>query len=162
GRDRRTREAACVGKRLNRETAVVDDATDIVLAAREARESLLVEQLDIGATLLPLPRMLGEALHRAARMGAAEHALPHRVAVDAVLCDKRGHELRRAAEILEEARPMLWPDEAHDVGRIEPESRIDEARVAARSAPADLLGLEHDDAGSLLGEMKRGRAARKA
>ena len=80
-----------------------------------------------------------------------------RLARDAVSLDQIPHEAGGCAERVEQALAMPLPQDLGHVVRHDPEAGIDQPDIAARTAEADLHGLEHDNLPAGLGHMQGGR-----
>ena len=116
-----------------------------------------VRRLDRRAARAPLPGALLDLGEPRAPDRTMQRAVAHKLAVDAVLVDKRVDFRRAAAKQAEEALAIVGAEPLDDVVGREPHAGVDQADVAPRAAEADLDRLERHDLGPGLSQMERRR-----
>ena len=156
--DRRAREAAHIGQRIDLAAAPVDRGAEIVVAADHVGGLPTVQKLDRPAARLPVvdppgvgaQRLLGVGRHDDARQGIA--------AVDAVALDQLGQDHGALLGGIDQPLAGGGAVAGDDLVGIVLGGGRQMAGIAAGGAPADLVGLDQHDPRTGLGGMERGRA----
>jgi hypothetical protein len=152
-----TRESAHVGERLHGASTAIDPATAVVRGTDQGGCLGTIEQICVSAPAAPLLDARTDRHQLALGAGGLDPARAHRVAIDAVLSDQIEHQVRSAANGLDDFRAQLRSEPCQQLIRIVFDTGDDLAAVEARGTLADIHCLEHDNVAAEFSQVQRGR-----
>ena len=152
------RELARVVERVEGAGPAIHESAEVAVGARHGRRVRRPEKGDGRAATLPLLRPAPRAFDRLRGVGRLDPGRAAGATAEPVPPDEVEDDVRRSARETPETLAALAAEQSLKLVRIMLQPRDDLAAVAAGSAPARTMGVEHDDlADARLGEVQRRR-----
>ena len=152
-------EAAAIGEGLDGAGAGIPQGAVEALRAGAAGGFLGIEQLDRRAEAVALPEAIAQVVEAGGGMGEVEGAGAGGFAVDTLAVDDVEDGGGPCGEGGHQAHAVGFAGMGDDVVGRRPEAGIDQPDIAARTAMADRVGLEHRHRGAAPCRVERGGAA---
>jgi hypothetical protein len=144
---------------LNGAASPVEQSAAVALRPREARRLRGIDEVDRSAPLTPLAHALGQRSKGRFRGGELQPAVANGLAVDAEAVDQIEYQIRSTGDHRHQFLSHPSAEHMLEGVRVVLETGDDLPAIAARSALAHRLAVEHDHRASRLAQMQGRRQA---